>query len=529
MSQNEYDGVIVGGGHNALVCGAYMARAGKRVLVLERRPMIGGAAVSEEVWPGYKVSIASFIMALLQPKVILDLELKKYGMEVLPAPPLFMPLPEGGSVTLWPDQEKMRDEIARLSPADGRAYLDYRKHMAGLAPFLQRLLWEIPPNVGSRRPKDLLAMLKLAVRYWDIGPKFYDFYDVLTQSAYDYLGRWFENDTVKAMLSYYAGGGGGNGSPKTPATAYALLRPFVRDHGTAAGGPGFIRGGMSGISEAIAASGRAHGLEIRTNAEVRRIIIKNGQATGVELASGDCINARAVIANADAKTTFMKLIGKEALPTDFAAAIENFRTTSSVFKINLAVTKLPHYTAFDPKAAGYDYPVQVRIGSSIDYLERAFDESKYGGIAKSPLLTVMAPSVVDDTLAPPGMHLLSIFGGHVAYDLKDMDWDQGREILYDRVMDTIETYAPGIRQTVAHRQILAPPDLERILCLPGGHVHHGDITVDQIFFRRPAPGYADYRTPFKNLFLCSASVHPGGGVTGVPGHNAAKVILGDLK
>lgn len=529
MSHSGYDAVIVGGGHNALVCGAYMARAGKRVLVLERRPMIGGAAVSEEVWPGYKVSIASFVMALLQPKVILDLELKKYGLEVLPAPPLFMPLPDGRSVTFWPDQEKMRDEIARISPADGSVYLDYRKHMEGLAPYLQRLIWETPPNVGSRRPKDLLALLKLAVRYWDIGPKFYDFYDVLTQSAYDFLGRWFENDTVKAMLAYYAGGGGGNGSPKTPTTAYALLRPYVRDHGTAAGGAGFIRGGMGGISEAIAASGRAYGLEIRTDAEVRRIVLENGQATGVELASGEMITARAVIANADAKTTFLKLIGKDALPTDFAAAIESFRTTSSVFKVNLAVSELPQYTAFDPKTAGFDYPVQVRIGSSIDYLERAFDDSKYGGIARNPLITVMAPSVLDNTVAPPGMHLLSIFGGHAAYDLKDMDWDAGREVLYDRVMDTLEAYAPGMRQRVVHRQVLAPPDFERILSLPGGHVHHGDITVDQIFFRRPAPGYADYRTPFKSLYLASASVHPGGGVTGVPGHNAAKVILGDLK
>ncbi len=525
----KYDAIIVGGGHNGLVCGAYLAKAGKRVLVLERCGLIGGAAVSEEIWPGFRVSTASYVMALLQPRIILELELKRLGLEIIPAPPIFVPLPEGDGIYMHSDPDTFAEELARISPTDARAYPAYRAHMATLSPILQRVIWERPPDVSSRRPRDLAAMAGLAWRYRDIGSRFYDLLDVMTLSTYDFLSRWFEDDRVKAILGYYSGGGGGNGSPKTPGTAYTALRPLVRDHSTPAGGPGFVRGGMGGISNAIAAAGIEHGMEVRTDAEVASVQHDDHRVSGVTLASGERFQADVVAVNAAAATALPRLLKMDRLPPAFATGLRNFRSVSTAFKVNMAVDRLPDYSGFDRERAGFDYPVQTRIGCDTSYLEAAFDAAKAGEIPQAPLLTVMAPSVVDDTLAPPGRHLLSIFGGHVPYTPAAGDWESARPQLLEAVVSTIERHAPGFRGSVVDAQVLAPPDLEARFGLPGGHVHHGELTLDQTFFRRPAPGWSGYAMPLEGLYLCSASAHPGGGVTGVPGHNAAKAILEDRR
>jgi phytoene dehydrogenase-like protein len=308
-----------------------------------------------------------------------------------------------------------------------------------------------------------------------------------------------------------------------------LARPFLRDQTTAAGRNGPPKGGMGAISQAIAKSGARFGLETRVNAEVKRIVVADGKATGVELVSGETISARTIIANASAKTTFLKLLEASDLPAEFVQDVRNFRTTSSSFKINLAVEEPPRFTAFERANPGYPYPGAIVIAPSVDELERAFDAAKYGEMARTPYLWMMAPSVFDPTLAPPGKHVVSIFGGHVPYTLRDREWDdRAREDLFRMVMDTLSNYAPGFGNSVIHKQVLTPVDLERIFDLPGGHVHHGDLSLDQVFFKRPARHFADYRTPVAGLYQCGASTHPGGGITGVPGHNAARMVLRDL-
>lgn len=521
-----YDAIIIGGGHNGLVCGAYLARAGLKPLVLERRDVLGGACVSEEIWPGYKVSTAAYIMALLQPKVILDLELKSFGFEVLKPPPLFQPFPDGRSLIFFDEMARTCEQIAQFSVKDAEAYPEYRAHMMRLAPFMRRIIWETPFDIASLSPRDLLKTARFFWRNRDLGKDFYQLYDILTLSAADYLDRWFESDQIKAALGFYATGGGGSAGPRSPGTAYALLRPLVRDHETAAGGWGFIRGGMGGVTQAIAASGRQHGLETRTDAEVAEIVIRNGRATGVRLASGEEFAARAVIANASAGTTFLKLVEKRHLDDGFRKTIAHLRSKGSTYKVHLGLDALPRFSAFDPVKAGFPYPAQVRIGPSLDYLEASFDPSKYGGHGARPFIVAMTPSVVDETLAPAGRHLMSIMAGHAAYDRRDGSTNTD---LLAAVAGSLEEYAPGFGNHIAESHVHSPADLERVFDLPGGHVHHGEISVDQIFFRRPAPRFADYRTPIAGLYQCGASVHPGGGVTGVPGHNAAREVLRDLR
>ncbi|MEX2650229.1 MAG: NAD(P)/FAD-dependent oxidoreductase [Alphaproteobacteria bacterium] len=525
---SDYDAVIVGAGHNGLVCGTYLAKAGLKVCALERRPVIGGPAVTEELWPGYRVSVASFVMTLLQPKISLDLELGRFGLEVIETPPGFQPFPDGRCIFFWPDTERLAAEISKFSRHDAASYPCYVAHMEALVPVLRRLLFETPVDPTTGRLKDIVRTASLLWRFRDARDRFYDIWDLLTLSAHDFLSRWFESDEVLAILGSYASGSGGNIGPKSPGSAYVLARPFLRDQATAAGKNGLVRGGMGAISQAIAASGARFGLETRVNAPVRRIMAEGGKAVGIELDSGEIIRSKIVVANANAKTTFLKLIDPSALPARFIKDIRNFRTTSTSFKINLAVDQPPRFTAFEAANPGFPYPGAVVIAPSVDDLERAFDAAKYGELAPRPYLWMMVPSVFDDTVAPAGKHVVSIFGGHVPYRLCDREWDDAaREDLFRMVMNSLSEYAPGFGNSVIHKQVLTPVDLERIFDLPGGHVHHGDLSVDQIFSKRPARHFADYRSPIANLYQCGASTHPGGGVTGVPGHNAARVILHD--
>lgn len=524
----SYDAIIIGGGHNGLVCGAYLARAGRKVCVLERRDVIGGAAVSEAVWPGYRVSVASYTMALLQPRIIQELDLARHGYAVIRPTPMLHLYGEGRSLVFGSDAQ-IRDGMRRYSEADAAAYPRYRDHMARLGATVSRMLWEIPPDPAAPNLAERLRLLRFAWRYRNIGEQFYDLYDVLTLSARDFLGRWFSSDEVIAALGFYVACGGATTTLSAPGSAYVLLRGYVRDHTTAAGPAGFVRGGMGSISEAIAAAGQAHGMQVRLGCAVARVNVQGGRATGVTLQNGETLQAKCVVSNAATKVLFRQLVDPKEVPGDFLERVDRIRDGSHAFKVNLAMNRLPVFKDFDAASAGFDYPTQVRIAPSVDYLEQAYDAARQGGLAPRLPLVVLAPSKLDPSVAPAGKHLISIFGQHMPYRLRGLDRDAARDRLRDAVFDTLEPHAPGFRDCVDHMQVLAPQDLEERFALPGGHVHHGELSADQIFFRRPVRGAADYRTPIAGLYQCGASVHPGGGVTGVPGHNAARVILRGIR
>lgn len=521
-----YDAVIVGGGHNGLICAAYLAKAGKSVLVVERRHVVGGAAVTEELWPGIKVSVASYMMSLLQPKIIRELELERYGYKLLPNDYLFTPLEGGGYICLWDDIGRTCQEIARFSRKDAETFPIYDRHLQDTAREFRKFLWATPPNFSSRKLRDLKDMFTLFTQVRRLGDHAYRLADFLTLSVSDYLDRWFESDVLKGILAYYSGIGNFAG-PRTPGSAYVQLHHLMGDAAQGAGGWGFIEGGMGAVSRTIAESLKAAGGEIMTEAPVKRIIVENNRATGVELTSGQVIRARKVVSNADARTTFLRLVGADQLPDDFVEDIRNYRTRSSTFKINLAMRELPRYTAFDADKIGRPYPTYMHVAPSLDYLERAYDDAKYGRPSERPYMTVVAPSVFDRTLAPEGTHVINIFGGHAPYDLRDGDWETEREPFYQRVIDTWAQWAPNVKDAILHKQVLVPPDLESLIGLPNGNIFHGDLTLDQLFVLRPAAKFANYRAPIAGLYQCGASAHPGGGVMGVAGHNAAREILRD--
>ena len=525
----RYDAIIVGAGHNGLICANYLARAGLKVLVLERRDVPGGATVTQEVWPGYKISVASYVMTLLQPKVMIDLDLRRHGIEALQVGPSFQPFENGQSLVFWSNTARMQEEIRKFSAADAEAYPRFLSHMDTLIPFMRRLIFETPVDPTTGRVKDIGKAMALAWRFKDIGGHLYDVWDLLTLSAHDYLKRWFESDSVLTAYGSYASGAAGLVSPKTQGSAYVLARPLLRDPNTAAGPGGLIKGGMGSVTKALLAAGRAHGIEVRTSAPVAAVDIENGRARGVVLESGERIEAGLVAANLQAKLLYLKLIDAKWLPTEVIDGIKRMRTDSIAFKINLAASALPRWTAYDERRLNEPDPGSITLAESTEELEDAFYSARNGHMAKRPYLWITTPSAFDPTIAPPGQHVINVMGGHVPYKLKGREWDEAaKQELVRIVLDQICRYAPGFDKHVTHVQVLTPPDIETMFALPGGHVQHGEMTIDQIFFRRPIAHYADYRTPVKSLYLCGASAHPGGGVTGVPGHNAAREILKDL-
>jgi len=523
----DFDTIVIGAGHNGLICGAYLAKAGHKVAVLERRDVIGGACVTEEVWPGYRVSTASYVMSLLQPRIINELELKRFGFQVLPTDNLFVPFPDGRYFVYWDDLKKTCAEIAKFSRKDAETYPVFEAFLQDAAKFVRELLWVTPPNPASRRPSDVKEMLGLIWRFRKLGSKLFRFADLMTESISDYLDRYFESDQVKAVLAYY-GSIGTFAGPRTPGTAYVLLHHLMGEH-EGAGGWGFIRGGMGAISQAIARSAQRYGAMIRTGAEISRVTVKEGRAAGVVLRSGEELAAKVVVSNADPKRTFLGMVDPRELPAEFVDEVRSYKTFSTAFKINLALEEPPRYTAFDPKAVGAPYPTYVHIGPSMEYLERAFDDAKYGRYSARPFMTPVLPTWVDPDLAPRGKHIVNIFGGHAPYTLKGTTWEAERERFADTVLDTLAEYAPNVKGTVIHRQILVPPDLEAIFALPQGHIFHGELSLDQLFFLRPVPGYANYRSPIKGLYQCGSATHPGGGVMGASGYNAAREVLRDWR
>jgi phytoene dehydrogenase-like protein len=527
MASNRYDAIILGAGHNGLVCGSYLAKAGLKVLVLERRHVIGGAAVTEEFSPGFRASIFSYVMSILHPRIIADLELRKFGLEVLPANDLFSPLYGDDSIIFSDDQAKTQAEFARFSAKDAAAYPEFDAYLQESLKHVRKLLFETPVDPTKASWRDFKENAGFVWRYRKIGGQFYRILDLLTMSAYDYLSQWFESDVIKAVFGYYASIGT-FASPKTPGSAYVLLHHLMGEH-EGAGGWGFIKGGMGKITQAIAESGARFGLEVRTERPIARVLVEEGRATGVVTESGEEYRAPIIASNLDAKTLALRLVGRDQLPSDYVRDMEGYRTFSTAFKINVACHRPPQYRSFDPAKAGFDYPTYVHIAPDVDYLERAYDDAKWGWYSKKPFITPVVPTIRDDTLAPPGKHVVNLFGGHAPYELKGASWADERENFVKAVLDAIEDFAPGWRDDIIDMQVLLAPDIERIVGLPQGHIFQGELAPDQVFFSRPAGAYADYRTPVRGLYVCGSSMHPGGGVSGIPGHNAAREILKDRK
>jgi len=524
---STYDVIVVGSGHNGLVCGAYLAKAGLRTLVLERRSIIGGASVTEEFSPGFRGSRFSYVMSLLHPRVIADLELRSFGLEVLAANDLFCPLGGDDYIIYSDDEAKIQAEFARFSVHDAKIYPEFSRQLQESANLVRKLLFETPVDPMRRSWKNFRESASLLWRYRKVGGHAYRLIDLLSQSAYDYLSVWFENDIIKSVLAYYASIGTFAG-PRSPGTAYVIMHHLMGEH-EGAGGWGFVRGGMGAIPAAIAASAKRNGMDVLTDSAVAAIMVSQGRVTGVRTTDGREFNASIVASNATAKTLFRKLVAPQHLPAELLTDIDAFRTFSTAFKMNIAAESPPAYRAFDAAKAGFAYPTYVHIAPGIDYLERAYDDAKYGRYSARPFLTPVVPTIVDSSLAPAGKHVVNVFGGHAPYQLKGESWAEAKPRFTKIALGIMDEMAPGFSARIIDMEMLVPPDLEEIVGLPQGHIFHGELTADQLFWQRPTPHWADYRTPVAGLYQCASSSHPGGGVSGIPGHNAAREILKDWR
>jgi phytoene dehydrogenase-like protein len=524
----RYDVIVIGSGHNGLVCGSYLAKSGLTTLVLERREIIGGAAVTEQFSPGFRASRFSYVMSLLHPRVMRDLELTSLGLEVLPANDLFCPLGGDDYIVFSDDIAKTQSEFARFSRHDAQIYPQFAGYLEESAKLVRQLLFETPVDPVRRNWKSFKSSASLLWRHRTIGDQAYRMVDLLSQSAFDYLSSWFEHDVIKTVLAYYASIGTFAG-PKSPGTAYVIMHHLMGEH-QGAGGWGFIRGGMGAITQAIARSGARFGMEIQTQSPVAEVLVSEGRATGVRTADGREFHAKAVVSNLAANLLFRRLVDAKHLPAELLRDVDTFRTFSTAFKMNIAAHAPPRYRAFDADRLQFKYPTYVHIAPGIDYLERAYDDAKYGWFSSKPFLTPVVPTIVDDSLAPSGKHVINVFGGHAPYRLRDgASWKDQKGNLTSTALRVLDEMAPGFSNQVIDIETLVAPDLESIVGLPQGHIFHGELTADQLFWQRPAPHWSDYRTPVRGLYQCGSSTHPGGGVSGIPGHNAAREILSDWK
>jgi phytoene dehydrogenase-like protein len=511
-----FDIVIVGAGHNGLVTAAYLARKGLRVLALERRPVVGGACVTEEVFPGCKVSTAAYLTGLLLPEVIRDLELPRFGYTVMAKdPPSFTPLPDGRCLFLWQDQRRSCEEIAKFSRRDAEAYPAYVARLDRLARFVEGLLAVTPPNLPPRAWQDWMGLAALGRKILRLPaqPRA-DLIRIMTQSVRDFLDGWFESDALKVTLAT-DGVIGANGGPMTPGTAYVLLHHCMGEVNGVRGVWGFVRGGMGGLTQALARSAEAHGATIRVAAPVDRILVRDGRVTGVALESGEEIPARVVASNADPKRTFLHLVGPEHLEGEFAHAVDRINMEGVSMKVNLALGELPRFRALPGTEVGPQHRATIHLCPSLEAMEQAWDDAKYGRPSARPMLEVTIPTTYDDGLAPPGIHLMSNFAQYAPYRLAgNQTWADIREAIADRVIQELCEYAPNVRGAILHRHILTPADLESEYGMTGGNIFHGAMSLDQLFCLRPVAGWARYRTPIRGLYLCGSGAHPGGGVTG---------------
>lgn len=524
----NYDVIVIGGGHNGLVNAAYLAKAGRKVLVLERRHVLGGAAVTEEIFPGFKFSVASYVVSLLRPEIIRELDLPKHGLEILPLDGTFTPMPNGDYLWRVNDHAKTRREIARHSKLDAEAYDEYGKAMIEMGRFVKPILNMTPPDPTTLDPRGLMDLLALGRRFRALSDDDkYNQIQLMTMSAVDFLDQWFETDVLKATMAA-SGIIGTFLGVRSPGTAYVLLHHYMGEIDGAFRSWGFARGGTGAISNAIADAARAAGVEIRTETGVSRIIIKDGATAGVVLTNGDYITADVVSSSVDPNLTFLQMVGAEHLPPEFLDDVRRYKYRGSSGKVNLALDGLPNFKSLPGE--GPHLRGAISISPSVDYMERAYDEAKYGRYSRRPYIDIVIPSLTDPSVAPPGKHVMSCFVQYAPYNLKEGGtWDDHRDAFGDTVIETIAEHAPNIKDIILHRQVLTPLDIERTFGLTEGNIFQGELTLEQLFFLRPAPGWAQYRTPIKGLYMCGSATHPGGGIMGAPGRNAAMRIVKETK
>ena len=521
---SRYDVIVIGGGHNGLVCAAYLARAGRRTLVLERNEQIGGAALSEEAIPGFRFSKFSYVVSLLRPEIVRDLDLARHGLHILPLESTLTPLPNGNYLAQWNDHDQNRRELARHSLRDAEAYDDFGRLMHEMARAVKPFLGMPAPDPVSLKPCDLLGMARLGRYFRNLGSeKYHALWKLLTMSSADYLEEWFETEALKATKSA-SGIIGTMLGPRSPGTAYVLLHHYMGEIDGVFRAWGFAKGGNGSVSAAIAGAARAAGAEIRTHAPVARVAVANGRATGVVLESGDEIPSGIVVSGADPRRTFLGLVERKELPSDFVESIARYRFRGASGKVNLALSEPPNFTCLP--GLGPHLRGAISISPSIDYLERAYDDAKYGMVSRHPYLDIVIPSMIDPGMAPPGKHVMSIFAQYAPYDAEGGWTDARREAFGDAVIDTLAEYAPNIKSAILHQQVITPADIERLVGLSEGNIFQGELTLQQMFFLRPVPQWSRYRTPVHNLFQCGSGTHPGGGVMGASGRLAAMTILG---
>ena len=524
---SKYDVVVVGGGHNGLVNAAYLARAGKKVLVCERRHVLGGAAVTEEVFPGFKFSVASYVVSLLRPEIIRELDLPRHGMEILPLDGTFTPMPNGDYLWRVNDHAKTRREIARHSRLDAEAYDEYGKAMVEMGRFVKPILSMTAPDPTSLALKGLRDLLSIARRFQKLPAEDkYNQVQLMTMSAADFLDQWFETDVLKATMSA-SGIIGTFLGVRSPGTAYVLLHHYMGEIDGAFRSWGLVRGGTGAISNAIASAAREAGAEICTEAPVRQIAVQEGKARGVVLENGDIVKAKVVVSSVDPRLTFINMVGAQHLPTPFVEDVTHYKFRGSSGKVNLALDGLPNFKCLP--GTGPHLRGAISISPSVEYMERAYDEAKYGRFSRRPYIDVVIPSLTDPSIAPPGKHVMSCFVQYAPYHLKEGSWDEKREEFGDTVINTLCEYAPNLTDIILHRQILTPLDIERMFGLSEGNIFQGELSLEQLFFLRPVPGWAQYETPIGHLYMCGSATHPGGGIMGAPGLNAAKKILANWK
>jgi phytoene dehydrogenase-like protein len=530
----EYDAIVVGGGHNGLVAAAYLARSGARTVVLEGRHKTGGAATTEAPWPDapeFSVTRLSYVMSLLPPTIINDLQLARHGYKIFPMGPYYQAFPEGGSIKLYADDAKRNHEsISKWSKKDADAMPKWDAWLAGLAEVLGPLLLTVPPKLGSRKPKDLNATLKLAWRNWGLNVRTIgDATRLMTMSIADLLDDWFESPQVKGALAVNGVIGTWAG-PYEPGTAYVMAHHSIGDVGDGhLGNWGFQEGGMGAVADSIAKAATEHGAEIKLNAPVVSVDITNGKATGVTLASGERLTAKVIVTSLHPRTAFLDHVGRENLPDDFVTDIERWKTRSGVVKINLALAELPDFTADPGTSLQEHHTGSVEMAPTMPYIEQAFLDARDGRPATRPFSDGVIPTTFDKTLCPEGNHIMSLFTQWVPADWNLEPHRQELEAYADRMIDCYNEVAPNFKASILRRDIVGPYDMEHDYGLIGGNIFHGELSLEQLFHMRPAPGFADYRTPVPGLYYASSATHAGGGVCGIPGMQAAKAALSDRK
>ncbi len=527
-SAKRYDAVVLGAGHNGLIAACYMARAGLSVLVVERNPYIGGAAVSRQLYQDFTYSNCSYVCSLLRPEIMRTLELPLHGLQIIPYEGGCTMMRDGGHLALYDNHDALRREISRHSKRDAEAYDRFARDMLRQCRFIKPLLMRTPPDPTSFKPRDLMELLYLGQRFHRMGEtRMYETLRFWTMSCADFLDEYFESDIVKAHLAGSSIIGTALG-PRSPGTAYVLLHHYMGDIDDAVGAWGFARGGMGAVTNALAASFQASGGEIRCNAGAERVLTSGGRAVGVALADGTEVRAATIVSGLDVKRTFLGLVDRKDLPAEFHRQVENFKIRGSSGKLNIALDAVPSFPAI-PEGAPC-IRGDLHITDSIAMMERAYDDWKAGIWSQAPYVDMLIPSQIDPTMAPAGKHYMSVFVQYCPYELASGSWDDGkRQAFGETVIQAISRQSPDFRKLILHAEIRTPWDIENEVGLTEGNIFQGELTMDQLLFNRPVPGYAQYRSPIRGLYMCGSSTHPGGGVMGAPGANAAREILRDLR